>query len=92
MVKQKFQRYDLVRIAKRMPREMAHFPADQDAIILGSYEDLYWPNGDTPCYAVFLKGSGHCSWYEESQLTHISSNERGIYETWKAELKRKEAR
>jgi len=43
-MKQKFKIYEFVHITKDMPLWMQHFPSDVDAIIRGSYADLYGGN------------------------------------------------
>ena len=73
---QKFHRGDLVRIAKDLGAEMAHFESDQDALVIGSYADRY-PDmaGEREHHIytlLFTESGGECSWYYEDQLTLIA--------------------
>ncbi len=70
--KQKFERGDVVRIAKDLGRTMSHFPSDKIAVVMGSYKDQYGGN-NTRDYTLNVKGIGECSWYEEHQLTLVES-------------------
>jgi hypothetical protein len=71
----KFQRLVFVHIGA-MPVGMSHFPANCDAIICGTYSDLYGGR-DTKSYKVFLidkktnKCVTTCAWYLENQLTAL---------------------
>lgn len=67
---QKFRRGDLVRIAADLGPARRHFPADQDALVLGSYRDKFG-NGREDSYALHLLPGGNCSWYEEEHLTLV---------------------
>ncbi len=71
MKAQKFHRGDLVHIAADLGAFMSHFESDQDAIVMGSYDDQYG-GGDTGVYTVmFTETGGECSWYYERQLEFI---------------------
>lgn len=81
---QKFHKGDLVRVAKNLGFSMAHFTADVDAIVIGSYADEYG-GGNTNSYTLHLKGQGKCSWYYENQLELIESNRLDLLEQWERE-------
>lgn len=72
---QKFFKGDLVQVGA-MPNYMSHFPANCQAIVMGTYAEQYG-DGDTRHeqeYTLFIlkKGyKGESSWYEEGQLTLI---------------------
>lgn len=83
-MKQKFQKGDLVRIAKNLGSSMSHFTADCDAIVIGSYADEYGGN-DTKSYTIHIKGHGETSWYQECQLTLIANKQIGLLRKWKKE-------
>jgi hypothetical protein len=80
---QKFHRGDLVHVAKDLGPSMFHFTADVDAIVIGSYQDQYG-GGHTKDYTLYLKGSGECSWYHESQLELLETGKHGLLDEWKA--------
>ena len=81
---QKFQKGDLVHVAKDLGQSMSHFTNDIDAIVIGSYNDQYG-GGDTTSYTLHLKGSGQCSWYYEDQLELIERNRCDLLDAWEAE-------
>ena len=92
MKKQKFQYGDLVHITKDMPSWMTHFENNQDAIILGSYSDIYSEEvgeDDDKKYSVFIKDKGEHSWYREEVLTLIKKNQQELLIKWREKLKRK---
>ena len=80
MKKQKFSRGHRVRIADDLGTAMRHFPAGRDAIIVGSYSDLYV--GSTLQhdheYSLMLQEDDGTintnSWYHEAQLTLIDGD------------------
>jgi hypothetical protein len=76
---QKFPELTFVRIdvdAKLNP-EMSHFDTGFDAIIEGSYAQLYG-GGDTKSYSVYKLHEGvivnNVAWYEEHQITALSKS------------------
>lgn len=85
---QKYQRYDLVRIAKDLGPHMKHFIAGKRAIIEHSYNDAHGHDEGKELgkYSVFIEGEGSFSWYHESQLEHLETNRRDLYVQWIAEL------
>ena len=88
MKEQKFKRGNLVHIAKDLGQFMSHFENDFDAIILGSYSDLYG-GSNTNSYSIMVKETGNSiSWYYESQMTLI--DEGGEHLIVEAKKKRDE--
>ena len=83
---QKFKKGDYVRVAKDLGPSMGHFPADCDAIVIGSYKDQYG-GSDTKSYTLSLKGNGEYSWYKERQLTLIKRNRLDLLKQWEKEAK-----
>jgi hypothetical protein len=81
-MKQKYQKYDLVRVAKDLGKSMRHFTADCDAIVLGTYKQLCGGT-DVNNYSLYIKDEGETSWYYESQLTLIKTNQPKILAMWK---------
>lgn len=76
MAEQKFERGDLVRVAKDLGPSMAHFTADCDAVVLGSYADQYgggqeWKSDSYGLLLLEENGRPYrsSSWYKEGQLT-----------------------
>jgi len=84
-VEQKFDKYDYVRIAKDLGSSMSHFTADEDAIVIASYHDLYGGSDDNHHYCIYIKGHGETSWYYEHQLTLIEHGRKDLLKQWKAE-------
>ena len=80
----KFNKGDLVHVAKDLGPSMRHFTADIDAIVIGSYNDLYG-GGCTRDYSLHLKGHGKVSWYHENQLELLERNRGDLLATWEAE-------
>lgn len=70
MIKQKFHRGDQVHIAKDLGPSMSHFENDRNAIVIGSYRDLYGGD-DTKSYSVMFADGSTSSWYDEWQLTFL---------------------
>ena len=91
-MKQKFVRGDMVHVAKEMPPSMAHFENDFDAIIIGSYSDLYGGSIQSPSYSVLVcKDGNEIAWYDEHQLTFIRHCDDGEVERIKAARQEREA-
>lgn len=83
----KFNHGDYVRIAKNINSSMGHLTADCDAIVLGSYADLYGgTDPDNASYSLYLKGKGHVSWYYANQLTLIDRARNDLLKSWKEEI------
>lgn len=89
---QKFQRYDLVHIAKDLGKSMSHFESDVDAIVLYSYEQECGKsvNGHKQ-YGLYVKGYGQTAWYYEEQLTLILPNQKEKFHEFQNEVNRKQA-
>lgn len=80
---QRFRRGDLVRIARSMPSGMSHFPCDCEAIVIGSYADLFGGEEDG-MYSLHLDGGrGECSWYPSEVLTLIERDAHDLLKQWK---------
>lgn len=83
IIKQKYKIGDKVYIQKELPPSMSHFDCDQEAIIIGSYEDQYGHEYVTePTYGVLrLKSGYYTAWYPEKVLHFIEHvGHEGIYE------------
>jgi hypothetical protein len=78
-MKQKFKKLSFVHVCKDMPSEMRHFPSDFDAIVEGSYSQLYGGN-NVNSYSLYQIENGmiinNVSWYKESQLTLLPIQDR----------------
>lgn len=81
---QKFQKGDLVMIAKDLGGLMKRFTAGREAIVIGSYADQFGGD-DTKKYTLHLKGRGEVSWYEEYQLTLLESGRLDKLKQWEDE-------
>lgn len=80
--KQKFYRYDLVRVADDLGKTMSHFPgAGELAVVEGSYADLCH-GSDRKSFGLMFEKHGGVSWYNESQLTLIETGRVDLYEKW----------
>lgn len=73
---QKFNKYDHVKISETLHRGTSHFPRGREAVVLGSYSDLYGGGREDSLnsYALFVKGMGYVAWYWEGQLELIAPN------------------
>jgi len=71
MLKQKFRRGNLVRIADDLGESMSHFTNGCNAIIIGTYSQLHG-GFDIDSYQIMFPETGDtCAWYNEWQLTLI---------------------
>jgi len=70
-MKQKFRKLSFVHVTKDMPDYMGHFDSDFDAIVDGTYSQIYGGRG-LGSYALYKIEEGkvvnRLSWYKESQL------------------------
>ena len=70
--RQKFRRLSFVHVQREMPSSMAHFDSDFDAIVEGTYSQLYGGR-NIDSYSLYrLEGNkivDNLSWYHEDQLT-----------------------
>lgn len=90
--KQKFQRYDLVHIAKDLGNSMSHFKSDVDAIVLYSYEqECGHKLAEGTTYALYIQEYGHTAWYYENQLTLVLPNQKEKLHEFQDEINRKQA-
>ena len=81
MSEQKFQKGDLVQVAKDLGKSMSHFTSGCRAIVIGSYTDRYGGD-DTKSYTIYTEGRGQSSWYYEHQLTLIESGRTDLLKEW----------
>lgn len=86
---QKYYKGDYVRIAKDLGSSMSHFKNDCNAIIIGSYKDLYKGN-NIKSYTVYIQNYGTSAWYDENQLELIEKNRLDLLEQWKTSAKQEE--
>jgi hypothetical protein len=88
--KQLFHRGDRVRIADKLPRYMSHFTSGKNATVIGSYEDQYsamgWDKSREPQYSLNIDGQGHCSWYEQNQLTFLPEEQKKVLRKRKRQI------
>lgn len=84
-MKQKFRKLTFVHICKEMPSHMSCFESDFDAIVNGTYSQLYGGK-DIDSYSLFvLRGDGKkiidkISWYKECQLTALEKQDSKLAE------------
>lgn len=65
---------DLVRVADEMPSGMSHFRSGGEAIVIGSYSDLYYhgePRNDKEFSLLFCDTGERSSWYPGDLLTFV---------------------
>lgn len=78
-MKQKFRKLSFVHVCKDMPKQMSHFDSDFDAIIEGTYSQLYGGT-DIDSYSIYMIKDGkvvNCiAWYKENQLTLLKKQDR----------------
>ena len=78
-MKQKFRKLTFVHVCKDMPAMMSHFESDFDAIVDGTYSQIYGGE-DIFSYALFMIKDGkivnRVSWYKEDQLTELETQDR----------------
>jgi len=71
VIEQKFKRGDVVHIAKDLGPSMSHFPADKDAIVMGSYRDRFGGSNVDSYTVMFCDTGGEWSWYHTHQLEFL---------------------
>ena len=78
-MKQKFSKFSFVHVCKKMPKEMSHFESDFDAIVEGTYSQLYGGK-DINSYSLYMLEKGkiidNIAWYYEKQLTLLSEQNK----------------
>ena len=78
-MKQKFRKLSFVKVCDEMPQSMSHFDSGFDAVIEGTYSQIYGGK-DIYNYSLFKieddKIVDSISWYEEEQLTLSESQDR----------------
>jgi hypothetical protein len=76
---QKFGKLSFVRVCDEMPSSMSHFPSGFDAIVDGTYSQLYGGT-NVDSYALYQIRDGRIvnriSWYHEDQLTLLPNQDR----------------
>jgi hypothetical protein len=82
---QKFQEFDLVKIADDLGEYMSHFTSGVEAIVLYSYREKYHC-GSEKDYALYIRGKGHTAWYHEEQLTLVRPGAKDVRMQWEAEI------
>lgn len=75
--KQKFNKFDMVRIADDLGQGRSHFPSGVDAIVI---------EADHGRYVLFLKRESEVAWYYDRDLTLLASNCENILNEWKLEI------
>ena len=84
-MKQKFGKLTFVHVCKEMPEWMSHFESDFDAIVNGTYSQIYGGN-DIDSYSLFVlskdgkKIINSISWYHEHQLTKLEKQNKELAE------------
>lgn len=77
-LRQKFGKFKFVRICDEMPSCMSHFPSGLDAIVEGTYSQLYGGE-NIDSYSLYLIKDGVVvntgSWYCEDQLTLLDEQD-----------------
>ena len=84
-MKQKFGKLTFVHVCKEMPEVMSHFDSDFDAIVDGTYSQLFGGK-DIDSYSLYkLNGNGkkiidNISWYHEHQLSALEKQDEKLAE------------
>ena len=78
-MRQKFGKLKFVRVCRDLPPSMSHFHSDFDAIVKGSYSQIY--GGDNiKEYSLYMIKDGrvvdNISWYSEEHLTLDACQDR----------------
>jgi hypothetical protein len=78
-MKQKFGKLSFVYVTKDMPPWMSHFDSDFDAIVAGTYSQLYGGK-NISSYSLFKIEGGkvvnNISWYDEYQLSLLPDQDK----------------
>ena len=74
-----------VRVADDLGDTMSHFESGVDAIILGSYQDLYFGSMEHHHkeYSIYIRGKGSVSWYKEDQLELVRKGCGDVLVQWR---------
>ena len=82
-MKQKFGKLWFVSVCDEMPPHMSHFESGFDAIVCGTYSQIYGGD-DIDSYSLYVirdKKIVNCiSWYKENQLTLLDRHSRDLAE------------
>jgi hypothetical protein len=78
-MKQKFGKLSFVHVCKEMPEFMSHFESNFDAIVDGTYSQLFG-GSDINSYSLYMiknnKVVDNISWYEENQLLLLPNQDK----------------
>jgi hypothetical protein len=78
-MRQKFGKLSFVHICKDMPNLMKHFDCDFDAIVNGTYSQIYGGK-NIKNYSVYQIKEGRVvnkiAWYDENQLSLLPEQDR----------------
>ena len=84
MGKQKFEKFDLVRVDDELPPFQAFYSGrGEEAIVIGSYEDQYGSESGEHEYTLLFSCGNKISWYGEGSLTLVKENDRESYHKFK---------
>lgn len=84
MGKQKFEKFDLVRVDDELPPFQAFYSGrGEEAIVIGSYEDQYGSESGEHEYTLLFSCGNKISWYSEGSLTLVKENDRESYHKFK---------
>ena len=78
-MRQKFGKLRFVRVCQDMPSSMRYFESGFDAIVNGSYSQIYGGTGINAYSLYQIKDDvivNRLSWYEEDQLTLLPMQDR----------------
>ena len=79
-MKQKFKAFSFVRVCDDMPKHMNHFDKGFDAVVRGTYSQLYGGKSIDQ-YSLYKIEKGKIvnsiSWYEEGQLKELTDHNYG---------------
>lgn len=86
-MRQKYQHGDMVRVADDLGYTMSHFESGVDAIILGSYQDLFGGGMEHQYkeYSIYIRGKGVVSWYKEEQSELIKKGCGDLLVQWRGD-------
>jgi hypothetical protein len=78
-MKQKFGKLSFVKVCDDMPECMRHFESGFDAIVCGTYSQIYGGT-DIKSYSLYMIRDGiivnRTSWYREPQLTLLENQDK----------------
>lgn len=78
-MKQKFRKLTLVHVNRESPLSTYHLPSEFDAIVNGTYSQLYGGKNITS-YSLYKLRNGkivdYLAWFHENQLTELPNQDR----------------